>query len=338
MCVIAAKYLKSGDPDNAEDDIGWVAVKCRDRNYYPTMFVKQNTIKDVEATFIVDSISKYSEGINQYGVGILNAATSVSNDESQITLARKYEKRKLAREGKYNDPDGIKIRRALRMKTPEEAAQSLIDDEMNGHTLIINQDKCLILEGGMTKKEWDYHSKLAKLNPEHVWGDTEYTYSLKEVPKDETIVRTNHGFDLPWLGYSSKNRKNTKQVLSRTSSEHRHDTVVENMKDAETVDEMIKAISDVSNPDPQLNPTRGGDYVKFKFKTTSQLCIIPKNKELITIPIWSNTSAENFDKANSEDSATFFSIRPFRPYDKRKEEKKKVEESISFSDYLKNLR
>ena len=116
MCTIVAKYL---------EDYGWVGVKNRDRNYKPTISISQNNRDGTEAVFIVDSVTRYSEGINAYGVGILNAATSVKNDESVAAIARKYEKEKLKKEGGYKAPDGIIIRNALRYKTPKEAADYL---------------------------------------------------------------------------------------------------------------------------------------------------------------------------------------------------------------------
>lgn len=305
MCTIVAKYLPNW---------GWVAVKNRDRNYKPTIYIRQDNKEGTEATFIVDSVTKYSEGVNEYGLGILNAATSVKNDESEVAAARRYAKDKKKKIGDYKAPDGIILRHALRYKTPKEAAEYLISKEFKGHTLIFNQEECYILEGGSNKEDFDKHTKLTAINPQHEWSGIRYDYKLKKISKDKTIVRTNHGQFLPWIGYQ-KNSDDIKELMSRTSSETRHATTIKNMEDVTTPDEMLEAISDCSNKDTQLNPVRRGDYQnRTKLKTTGQLCIIPKNKELIYIPIWCYSDSTNFDKVNSSKTETFFTLKGFKPY------------------------
>lgn len=306
MCVIAAKYLG--------DEFGWVVVKNRDRNYKPTISIQQKKKNGTECLYIIDSVTKYSEGINEYGVCIVNAATSVANDESAAATARRLEKEKKKKEGTYKDPDGCKILKALQHKTPKKAAQSLIKSQMVGHTLIVSEDECWILEGGRSEKDFKVNMEQTELDPNHEWSKMEYVYDLKEIDKKDYIVRTNHGQFLPWLGYQ-KETKDEHHVFSRKSSETRHDTSIKNLKNAETSEDMIEAISDVSNKDPQLNPLRAGDYNnRKKLKTTGQLCMIPKHRELIYIPIWCYSDAEHFDKVNSPKTKTFFTLKGYHPY------------------------
>lgn len=306
-----------------------MGVKNRDRNYKPTISIRQSNRDGTEAVYIVDSVTKYSEGINEYGVGILNAATSVKNDESEAASARRYEKGRLKKEGAYKAPDGIILRRALRHKTPKSAAEYLISKNFQGHTLIFNQDECWILEGGREKKDQEENTKKSIINPEHEWSALKYEYSLKQINKKDFIVRTNHGQFMPWIGYQ-KDSEDAKMLLSRKSSEARHESAIKNIENANTPEEMIQAISDVSNKNSQLNPVRIGDYQnKTKLKTTGQLCLIPKKRELIYIPIWCYSDATNFDKINSQKTDTFFTLKAFSPFND-----KKVNELFSFERYL----
>jgi len=122
MCVIAAKYLESCK--------SFVAVKNRDRNYKPTISIRQSFRGDVESLYILDSVTKYSEGTNEFGTSIINSATSVKNDESAAALARRYEKKKEKSTGEYMAPDGVIIRRALIQKNIKDSIQVLIDTRL----------------------------------------------------------------------------------------------------------------------------------------------------------------------------------------------------------------
>ena len=74
MCVIAIRFFK---------DIGWVGVKNRDRNYRPTVHIKQSFRNNVERLYIWDEKTKYTEGLNEFGVSILSAAVAVKDDEKE---------------------------------------------------------------------------------------------------------------------------------------------------------------------------------------------------------------------------------------------------------------
>jgi hypothetical protein len=319
MCVIACKYIKG---------LGWVGVKNRDRNYKPTITVKQSFRSGVESIFIVDSVTKYSEGVNEYGLCIINSATSVKNDESEVAVARRYERSKSKKEGTYRAPDGIKVRRALKMKTPEEAVKYLSENKFMGHTLVFNENTCLLLEGGHNKEDFERNMAASELDPDREWDKMRYEHKITKVSKNDFIVRTNHGHFLPWTGYQ-KDSDDDAQIKSRESSEARHATVIKNLKHANTPEEMLNAISDISNSNSQLNPVRLGDYTnQKKLKTTGQLCMIPRRKELIYTPIWSDFDAKNFTKLNHQKTQTFFTLRAFNTI----QEKRQIK---SFVDFLK---
>jgi hypothetical protein len=304
MCVIAAKYL---------DDYGWVGIKARDRNYMTTIDIKQDSREGVEALYIFDSVTAYSEGINEYGVCIINAATSVKNDESEAAVARRYRKAKEKQNGTFRAPDGIKIRHALRYETPKEAAEYLASVHFQGNTLCFNQKECYILECTHKKEDVEYHKNMSELDPEHEWKDLDYEYTIQKIDKKDYIVRTNHGNFLTWAGYQ-KDSDDENQIKSRKSSEARHDVTIKNLKNVTTPDEMLDALCDLSNDDPQLNPIRLGDYQsRKKLKTTGILLMIPSKHLLKYIPVWCKVSVDkNFTKINSDKTKTFFELGHFR--------------------------
>lgn len=184
MCVIIGKYF---------EDTGWVAIKNRDRNYIPEISFKKKFSDGVEILYFWDDITQYCEGMNSAGVGILSASLMVLDDEKEI------EKR-----SKTPSKDGIKIKRALQYPNVRAAAKSLIDQKLPGNTVIFNEHTMYLLEGA-----WEpggYKSK-------------KYAYQIQKVPRDQSIVRTNHGIWLPWAGYQMSGDKSEK--MSRISSESR---------------------------------------------------------------------------------------------------------------------
>lgn len=304
MCIIAAKYI---------ENVGWVGVKNRDRNYKPKIEIRQSNKSGVESIYIMDLLTKFSEGLNEYGVCILTAATAVKNDESEAAAARRYEKKAAVASGTYKAPDGVKIRNALKQKTLKKAIQVLIDREFKGHTLIFNETECWLLEGGSNKEDFLKNKKASKADPDYEWEKMRYEYSLKKIPKTAHIVRTNHGHFLPWEGYQ---KSDIEQIKSRESSETRFKIADEGIGNATTAEEMLMSISDTSNKNEQMNPVRRGDYTDKKMlKTTGQICLIPSQKELIYIPIWCDFDASNFIRTNSSKSETFFTLKAFNPRD-----------------------
>lgn len=80
MCIIIGKYFP---------DIGWVAVKNRDRNYIPEISFKKKVHQGVEILYFWDDITQYCEGFNSAGVGILSASLMVLDDEKEIETRKK---------------------------------------------------------------------------------------------------------------------------------------------------------------------------------------------------------------------------------------------------------
>jgi len=310
MCVLAVKYLP---------EYGWVGCKNRDRNYKPTIKLIQSTRDGIEAVFIRDSVTKYSEGVNEYGIGILNTATSVKNDESAAAVAHRWERQRKKSDGTYVSPDGVVLRRALRCTTVKEALQVLIDARMTGHTAVFDEKECYILEGGRSEEDFEKNMAASEADPTHEWSKMDYQYKVKKIDQKDCLVRTNHGHFMPWLGYQSDDL-NFDFVKSRESSEFRHTTVIRLLKDVTTPSGMFAAISNLDDKNSQMNPVRLGGYNNKKIlKTTGQLMIIPKERRLIYRPIWCNIDqSTNMDRISGQKTSTFADTQSFSVPNNRK--------------------
>jgi hypothetical protein len=278
MCVVACKYLK---------DIGWVIAKNRDRNYKPTIIIRKSFRRNTERLYIWDDRTKYTEGINEFGVAIISASVTVKEDEAEGQAAvnkNKLDKKTKIKNRTYYAPDGLRIRTALFERTAVEAASQLIELEIPGNTIIADRERCFLLEGAFVEND-------------------EYVYKIVEVPKEKIAVRTNHGIFLPWTGYS---KEIPEQVPKRESSDARYEKVVSLLKRASTFDEFLDAMSDTSDKNPQLNPLRI-DPERNSMRTTGQLIMIPKEQTLHYRPIWCETEFD-LDKLNTEEERTFFEI------------------------------
>ena len=276
-CIVALKYFK---------DIGWVGVKNRDRNYKPTVRIRQSFKGGIERLYLWDDKTRYTEGLNEHGVSILSSAIAVKTDEKE----GKGKKRK-----DFYSPDGKKIRTALLEKTVENAIDVLVDKKISGHTAIFDKDRAFILESS--------HNE-----------DNEYKYETVEVSKSKNAVRTNHGILLPWAGYQPDG--NDWEQKARESSEVRLEKVLKSIKGIDDPHRMLDCISDTKDKNPQLNPLRLDDPESDALKTTGQLMIIPSELTLYYRPIWCDVEFD-FDKINSPSTNIYFQILSSREIMKR---------------------
>lgn len=291
MCVVAVKYF---------DDYGWVGVKNRDRNYKPTIAFRYSYRDSVESMYMYDLVTKYSEGINEYGVCIINAATAVKNDESEAAAARRKQKANKKLSGTYFAPDGVKIRKALKFKDPKRAVQFLADSELKGNTFVFNKDDCYLLEGGHDKKQFEYNYTQSLDIEDYEWDKMDYYYEIKQIPKDKFEVRTNHGHVLDWMGYR-EDAKDDAMKFSAESTRRRYDIAYNNVKKAQNPDELIQAISIVDKKEPQMAPVRIDDAMNRKLlKTTGQLYLRPYDLTLNYRPIWGDVQTDNINNLNNK--------------------------------------
>jgi hypothetical protein len=274
MCIVAAKFFP---------EIGWVAIKNRDRNYIPELSFKREDIEGKERLLYKDDITQYREGLNDKGVCILSASLLVIDDEKEIKEPNRS-----------HSKDGDRISKALKCSTVSEAVKSLIKSKLTGNTLILDRDNLVLMEAS---------------NRDGKDGKKEFVFTVKNIPKSETVVRTNHGIELPWAGYQNSGSENEK--LSRKSSESRLKIAEKVVKEAKTPQAILDLLCKKYDEDPQMNPLRTTTDQK-KMRTTSQIMLIPSEKTMYVRPIQSSISY-NFWKMDDPEADTWVEILSNKP-------------------------
>jgi hypothetical protein len=149
-----------------------VLAKNRDRAYKPLIEIVHTFINGCEVVYLHDITTDWSEGMNEYGIGIVNASLMVGFDEK--------EKQIISKTGKKSE-DGLRIRYALGQKSLKESIKSVVlyDGGIKGHTFLANPSNLITIE--MTSK---HKAVIKKQDPNSIY------------------VRTNHGLAHPDAGYT----------------------------------------------------------------------------------------------------------------------------------------
>jgi hypothetical protein len=177
---------------STEMDDKFILAKNRDRAYKPQLEIIHEIIDGVEVVYLHDVITDWCEGLNEFGIGAVNAALAVGRDE--------LEKKVVKKKGKPGK-DGAKMRFIISRKTLKDAVKACLefkgasDKALNGHTFISNPKKMVSVE--VTSK----HKPLV-------------TIQNLEQPH----VRTNHGHSYEDAGYRSGESYKS-SVLRKISAE-----------------------------------------------------------------------------------------------------------------------
>ena len=182
MCIIVSKSINGSK----------ILAKNRDRAYKPSLEIIHTIINGVEVAYLRDTITDWSEGMNEYGIGLVNTALMVGYDENE---------KKIVKTGGKPSKDGNKIRIALSKKTIKDVIHSAMTfaGGIKGHTFISTPYKMISIE------------TTSKHNPKF------------ELHTDTDVVRTNHGHLHADAGYtegpdylSSKLRKiSAEKIMTR---------------------------------------------------------------------------------------------------------------------------
>lgn len=176
-CIIVSKEI--GDK--------FILAKNRDRAYKPTLEVVHTILNGVEVVYLHDVTTDWSEGMNEFGIGLVNSALMVGHDEAEKKLVKKTGK---------PSKDGARIREVLTKKTLKDAVKQVIgriedNNGVKGHTFLSSPKHMVSIE------------QTSKHKPE-----------IKMHNVEHPIVRTNHGHTFTDAGYthgkkylSSKMRK-----------------------------------------------------------------------------------------------------------------------------------
>ena len=106
-------------------DDGVVLAKNRDRGYIAKMDVVHELIDGVEVVYWHDLDTDWSEGMNEYGIGVVNSSLMVRQDEKESKHIEKEQKIVGKKSPKFAE-DGPKIRKVLAKKNIRNAVKTLI--------------------------------------------------------------------------------------------------------------------------------------------------------------------------------------------------------------------
>jgi hypothetical protein len=220
-----------------------ILAKNRDRGYKAQIEIIHELIEGVEVVYLHDKLTDWSEGMNEFGVGIVNASLQVDFDEKEGDLAKANLDKGKAPEVSH---DGLKIRTALSKKKLSQSVHSVIsfvgeDDKdvgVKGQTIIANSKYAFVVE--LTSKHLPV---IDRINNEMV------------------TVRTNHGIEYPDTGYT--------KGVKRESSLSRKKIAEKELNKVTKPDEVLDTLSKEHTDDKFMNPYRRKN--KFDMETTSQV-------------------------------------------------------------------
>lgn len=206
-------------------------AKSRDRNYTPHVKIYRELLDSgLEVVYMHDEDTDYMEGMNSAGIGIVNAALLVGDDEKAV-------------KGKVKSTDGNIMRAALECPDLRTCIQTLVskDGGIKGHTLVGNGDSLYTIE--MTSKHNPIISKVKD-------------------PSSKNTVRTNHGVKHAAAGYTVDRKPD-----DYLSSKIRQATAEVQVAGAEGFEDIAPALAQQPfGPDSNYNMNRKTDNMS----TTSQ--------------------------------------------------------------------
>lgn len=223
-----------------DDDV--VLAKNRDRNYFPKIKIVHELIDDVEVAYMLDMDTDYSEGMNEFGIGIINATLQGESDEK--------DKKKASKTG-VQGKDGFKIRHALGMKSVSDVIRSIVTftgystgekvrsgkpTALNGHTFVGTPRNIFFIEN------------ISDRPP-----------IIRKLKKDKLIVRTNHGEVYSKAGYQ--------RGIDRKSSLMRQLIAKKMMKKIHNPDDILPTLNKKYEVPGWGNPRR----YNYKLWTSTQI-------------------------------------------------------------------
>jgi hypothetical protein len=230
MCVIASLYLEEQS----------ILVKNRDRKYKASIKIVHEIKNGVEILYLHDIGTDWSEGLNEFGIGITNATLMVAQDETEGVIVKK-------RKNTISN-DGAKIRHALSIKNIDDTVSYLtnykskntLHNGLKGITIVANSEKKYVYE-----------------------GTTKHEPIIKELDKTELIVRTNHGIYHKGAGYNSG--------IKKKSSINRLDISQRELEKVKKIDDVMNVLSEQYTTNNFLNPYRRKS--EHEISTTGQILI-----------------------------------------------------------------
>ena len=236
-CVVATVHL----------DGETFLAKNRDRMYAPQSRIIHELVDGVEVLYIHDELTDWSEGLNEFGVGIINSSLMVNYDEMEADIIRQQQsggdKEKKGMSPSY---DGLKIRTALSKPKLADTLRSVVE--------FAGDDKKDVGVKGMTMVASPKHAFVIEMTSEHL-------PVIKKIDKPKVTVRTNHGIAYPDTGYTGGEK--------RDSSVSRMRIAAKQLEKVTAPEQILPTLAKQWTEDPFLNPYRREN--PFHMHTTGQV-------------------------------------------------------------------
>lgn len=216
MCVTVAMKLprnkKTGKP---EKDAKWRLAKIRDRIYDANYKVRRYTVSEHGASqlFLIDNETDWTEGVSvredDFYLSMVNSALNNHSDKKD-GKSKPTEVMPVSKNGKI-------IRKALKSKNIDIAADILREEKFDGCTLLTDGNRLIIIESSIPEEvAKKYRNQLQDGQRfEDIVPADEYKTEVLEIKEDYLIVRTNTGVLEDTFGYQIKDGDGYESSMKR---------------------------------------------------------------------------------------------------------------------------
>jgi len=210
---------KTGKPTKGAK---WRLAKIRDRAYDPEYKVRRYTVAEHGASqlFLIDTDSDWTEGVSvndkDFYLSLVNSALNNTTDKKDGKSKAKGNGGAVALNGKI-------IRQCLKKGNIEEAVKTIIENRIDGCTLITDGDRLFVIEITLPAEVKDkYRAEKERTGKkfEELVDFEDYAVEMNEVKDGYMVVRTNHGVLDEEFGYQPKDGvAHTSSTLRRKYTE-----------------------------------------------------------------------------------------------------------------------
>jgi len=266
MCVsVAIKLPRDPETGLPTANAKWRLAKVRDRAYSPEYSVKRWSVKDSGASqlFLIDEASDWTEGVSVSEDGsylsMVNSALNNSMDKKDGKAKSK------GPTGEDQSANGRIVRKALKTHDVKKCADVLIENKIDGATLITDGDRLYVIETTLplaVKNKYRAERKRKDVRFEDIVPLEEYQTVTREIKGDNNylVVRTNIGVLNSNFGYQKKDGENYISSVKR-----RKYTIDALKKHAFEPIDLMTTLCKLGNKDidknPYYRPLRSVDHV-----------------------------------------------------------------------------
>jgi hypothetical protein len=211
-CIIVSKEINDK----------FILAKNRDRAYKPKLEVVHTLIDGVEVVYLHDIITDWSEGMNEYGIGIVNSALMVGHDEAEKKIVKKVGK---------PSKDGARIREVLAQKTFKEAIKKVVGNNdsnngIKGHTFVASPKYMVSVEQTSKHKPnvilQNIENPIVRTNHGHVFTDAGYTSgmnykssTIRKISAEKAIDKVEDWTEIPTMMRTQYYKKDSQLNMRR---------------------------------------------------------------------------------------------------------------------------